>query len=213
MSIMPFPPKVSASRRCGCGTLGSAIQRMENCRSFAVAVLLMTVATVAAPATTPSPELPEVIEELEEVEVQGTPLFAMRKAIVEAEDRFFARYNELNQKDEFDIVCRQEQRLGTRISRRVCVPQLVDDATAAEAVGVMDAMLAGKSLGEALQSPRSELAVNVLTNRNAEYRDNMLRLLRNDRELRALVQEQKKMQDRYDKAHKERLRGRILLVE
>jgi hypothetical protein len=44
----------------------------------------------------------------------------LRQAVVEAEDRFHARYNELNDNDDFDVNCRQEARTGTKLERRIC---------------------------------------------------------------------------------------------
>jgi hypothetical protein len=59
---------------------------------------------------------------------------AVRKALVEAEDRFYARYNELNKDDEYDIVCRVEAPLGKRLRVRSCEPRFIEEATRDDSV-------------------------------------------------------------------------------
>ena len=68
--------------------------------------------------------------------VTGKPADAdqARKALVEAEDRFYARYNELNKDDEYDIVCRVEAPLGQRLRVRSCEPRFIEEATRDDAV-------------------------------------------------------------------------------
>ena len=58
---------------------------------------------------------------LEEVTVYGhLPLTTLRFEVYRAEDNYFASFNELNSKDEFDIYCRWEAPTGTRIKQRQC---------------------------------------------------------------------------------------------
>ncbi len=40
--------------------------------------------------------------------------------MVDLENRFYDLYNQLNKDDEFDVHCRKEARLGTRIASRIC---------------------------------------------------------------------------------------------
>jgi hypothetical protein len=56
----------------------------------------------------------------DEVIVEGRGLGALRSEIVRAEEAVFARFNDINSDDEFDIDCRMEIPLGSRVRRRVC---------------------------------------------------------------------------------------------
>jgi len=66
----------------------------------------------------------------EEVVVSGKPADPdqVRKALVEAEDRFYSRYNELNRDDDYDVQCRVEAPLGQRLKQRSCEPRFVVEA-------------------------------------------------------------------------------------
>ena len=56
----------------------------------------------------------------DEIIVEGRGLGALRSEIIRAEELVFARFNDINSDDEFDIDCRMEIPLGSRIPRRVC---------------------------------------------------------------------------------------------
>lgn len=59
---------------------------------------------------------------LEEILVSGVRVkpYELRKLIVEAETRFYERYNELNRKDEFDVDCIVFANTGTNLKHRSC---------------------------------------------------------------------------------------------
>jgi len=61
---------------------------------------------------------------LEEVIVSGSHLkpYELRQRIVEAEDRFYSRYNEINDEDEFDVNCIEFASTGTNLKHRICRP-------------------------------------------------------------------------------------------
>src|SRR5262249_60839401 len=66
---------------------------------------------------------------IDEIIVSGTRRLAeMRKEMVELEDRFLARYNELNKIPEFAINCYAEAAQNSRFLRRTCRPVFVDTA-------------------------------------------------------------------------------------
>lgn len=46
----------------------------------------------------------------------------LRQLLIETEDRFYARYNELNTINEFDINCYVAAPTGTNLKRRSCLP-------------------------------------------------------------------------------------------
>jgi hypothetical protein len=81
---------------------------------FAMAAVLVAGQSFAAAAN-------DTLSELNPVTVYGSRDIArLRQAVVEAEDRFYARYNELNDNDDYDVNCRMEARTGTRLERRIC---------------------------------------------------------------------------------------------
>ncbi|MBN1239268.1 MAG: hypothetical protein JXB36_12260 [Gammaproteobacteria bacterium] len=60
----------------------------------------------------------------EEIVVRGRTRAALRVQIRQAEDAFYERFNEINSDDDFDIHCRQEPVIGSRLPRRICQPDL-----------------------------------------------------------------------------------------
>lgn len=72
-----------------------------------------------------SPPMP-----LEEVTVRGRkPLSAQRRGIDAAEVDVWEAFNDANSDDRFDVTCRSEAPLGTRIPQQICRPSFLDDAT------------------------------------------------------------------------------------
>jgi hypothetical protein len=65
---------------------------------------------------------PESNSLLDEVVVRGkrVKLAEMRKELLQLEDRFYSRYNDLNTSNDFDIHCVNEARTGTRFIKRSC---------------------------------------------------------------------------------------------
>src|SRR5689334_9582583 len=63
----------------------------------------------------------------EEILVQAKRLSQLHAEVVAAEDRFFARYNELNKVNDFDVQCRLEAPTGSRRRQRTCETQLQAD--------------------------------------------------------------------------------------
>jgi len=71
-----------------------------------------------------SGERPDQDEPIEEVTVTGQRLIShLRLEALRAEDRAFDLFNQLNDDDQFDIVCRRESPTGTRIKYRQCAPK------------------------------------------------------------------------------------------
>lgn len=78
--------------------------------------------------SSPSTALPE------EIVVTGQKLLrVLNKQIEEAEDAMYGLFNELNDDDRYDIHCRWEAPLGTRMRQRVCRPEFLDNADRAVA--------------------------------------------------------------------------------
>ena len=70
------------------------------------------------------------IEVDEEVVVEGRSRAMLRVQIELAEEAVYARFNEINSNDEFDIHCRRVMLTGSNIPRRVCEPNFWRNAQA-----------------------------------------------------------------------------------
>lgn len=161
---------------------------------------------VAAPSPSPSPmPLPvsAAVEEevLDEVLVTGTKLWQLREAIILAEERFYLLYNELSEGDDFDVTCRMEAPLGTRLKKRMCHIQFMEDAQAEYA----QAFVAGTN--------SAPLPDQIWVQRSGEYRKNAAQLLRGHPELLKLAQAREQAEKKYNDERKKRFKGRWILFE
>jgi|GEM_PF-466721 len=86
------------------------------------------------------------IEVDEEVVVRGRSRAVLRAQIRLAEEAVYARFNEINSNDEFDIHCRQVVPLGSHIPRRVCEPNFWRTAQARMGEETVLAMQGGAAL-------------------------------------------------------------------
>ena len=102
------------------------------------ALCLIVLAALGAPAlgqnAAPVP-VPQV-SGADEVIVRGRTGSRMRVELERVEDAVYERFNALNSRDEFDIVCMNDAPLGSRMPVRECLPQfaLTADARAAQDV-------------------------------------------------------------------------------
>ena len=84
---------------------------------------------------------------IEEVVVRGQkPLSAYRRDVDAAEVEVWEAYNDANSDDQFDVTCRLEVPLGTRIPQQVCRPRFLDKATS-RAAGAMLQLDKSSSVG------------------------------------------------------------------
>jgi hypothetical protein len=82
-------------------------------------LLLMSccIAASAIPAASSSTDMTR----LDEAVVTGKfPVHELRTQARDAQQRFFDRYNELNDLDEYDVICRIEAPIGSRLTQRSC---------------------------------------------------------------------------------------------
>ena len=71
----------------------------------------------------------EVADVFDEVTVLGVrELGALRAEVTRAEDRAYTLFNELNDDDRYDVICKKETRLGSQIPRRICQMRIVREA-------------------------------------------------------------------------------------
>ena len=77
----------------------------------------------------------EVDATIDEITVVGArTLGAMRAKVTMAEDQVYALYNDLNEDDGYDIICKRETRIGSQIPKRVCLARMYREALAEETV-------------------------------------------------------------------------------
>lgn len=162
--------------------------------------------TVTPPAAAASPT-----EITEEVVVRGTRLYELRAAIVAAEDKFFARYNELNKVDDFDIQCSVTAPTGSKLKERGCLTKMqlrAQSDQAREFVQMLQDQAAGLSGTPPITDPNT-----VFLARYEDYKENMLYLLKMNPELRRLVREREDAEKRYNEERKRRFKGKWILFE
>lgn len=103
---------------------------------------------------------------IDEITVIGAPdLLALRVEIVRAEDEIYRIFNELNEDDDYDMICKNEKPVGTHIARRVCRARLFREAMAEDAKRAMDGdlmtgtMINTKKHNEILQKKLHSMAL------------------------------------------------------
>jgi len=132
-----------------------------------------------------SDDVPEVVVE--------SKLYKLREAIIEAEDRFHARYNELNDDHQYDIRCSWEAPTGTLLKRRHCEARFAIEA-AQQDVGNM---LSTTGTGGVFV-PWAQI---TNANRMAELKNHMMQVIRSHPELIKLLLERDRVAKRYDEIY------------
>ncbi len=146
----------------------------------------------ADPPPTPEPTLS--IPEVDVTAERYSDFWRMRQDVEQAEDRFYARYDELIATPQFKVHCQTEAPTGTRLRVHVCRGQFIDDATAAEA--------------QALLEGRPYVPAYSLVNRQyADFRKQMLAVLAKDPQLRRLLADRIVSEARYE-ALRQRVYGK-----
>lgn len=169
--------------------------------------MALTVAHAAAAADA-KPDFAETVSktstELDEVIVSGglSSLSDLRKAIVEAEDRFLTRYNELNKSWLHDVKCVTYQPTGTRIPVRHCEPNFIADAK-------RDVIVNGLHGGNLGDVAGREMTVSQWG--QPELQKHMKALVESDAALQRALVERALLIERYAKVRKEKLDGQKLV--
>lgn len=71
----------------------------------------------------------EAEDTIDEITVMGArPLALMRAEVVVAEQAVYDLYNELNDDDDYDIICKKQTQIGSQIPKRVCQARMYRDA-------------------------------------------------------------------------------------
>lgn len=149
----------------------------------------------------------------DEVVVRGTRLRELKAEIVAAEERFYARYNELNKVDDYDIECALDTHTGTKIPQRRCFTRLQLAARSQHGFETLQ-MFQDQSEGTGrVPRPPNTDPDAVWLARYDDYRDNMLYLLKMNPDLRRLAREREAAERRFNAEYKRRLGGRLVVFE
>jgi hypothetical protein len=116
----------------------------------------------------------------DEVIVRGRTRADLRLQIKLAQDAVFARFNDINSTDDFDVHCRDEMLTGSRIPRRICQANFWRDAQANAGQETVHALQGGYAVD-------SELFVAEALYRRTQFNEEMRRLVREDGELKAAM--------------------------
>jgi len=102
--------------------------RHQFCMNSDMKTLTVAIVLVLSAAPLFSQESGEAVNE---ATVAGAPsLESMRAELERVEDVVYAIFNELNDDDAYDIICRRETRVGSQIRYRVCLASVLRDTVA-----------------------------------------------------------------------------------
>jgi hypothetical protein len=151
---------------------------------------------------------PEPVTELDEVAVLGKTLRKLQREVIEAEDRFYERFNTLNTADDFDIHCRMDKATGTRVPKRQCRIRFLADAAAINGQEFLRG-LTSAAAARGVNTPLAALQPQWLQRRE-EYRQTARALLEKNPDLLALAAEWTRVQEQYDRVRQQRLKDGIV---
>ncbi len=155
---------------------------------------VLTLPALAAVPAGPNSDLDEVTVSGERVKIE-----ALRKEIVQLEDRFYDRYNELNTIDDFDIHCIEEARTGTRFIKRSCRAVYQEQALAEEGQAAFKILQRFREKGPTVSDSGPPVPATVTIERRLpEYKKNLQEVARRDPELTRLLEERGRLIERYD---------------
>jgi hypothetical protein len=172
-------------------------------RPFRSPLLLLLAALLSLPAAAAAP--PGSKSELDEVTVSGerVKIEAMREQIVQLEDDFYDRYNELNTIDDFDIHCIEEARTGTRFIKRSCRAVYQEQALAEEGQAAFKILQRFREKGPTVSDSGPPVPASVTIERRLpEYKRNIEEVARKNPELSKLLEERARLIEKYDAALK-----------
>jgi len=176
-------------------------RRSTFCRSrLLVAGVALGLLLPAVRAAEPATDAAMTTRPLEEVEIIGKKLYQLQREVIEAEERYYALYNELNTNDDFDVHCEMHAPLGTKIKNRICTAVYIAKAQEAEAKAFLD--------GETV-APTAQVALM----RQNDYRKSVIAVLKANPRLYQLLRERNELEQKYERVRKERMKGRWILFE
>ena len=179
-----------------------------------VFLLLCSLFAGAQPADNAGVQTPE------EIVVNPTESFPiLRRQIIEAEENLFSIYNELNEDDEFDVICTYENRPGSRLREHVCRPAYFWIARNGEAMrmyGAVGATFDPTKGGGGAYSPNIStdpgssagrgrgLGVEILGRYNRDMEDKIIAVIQKSPEFVEAVSEYNVLSEQYQTIREER---------
>ena len=160
---------------------------------------LIISAALSAPALgqNAAPAPVQQVAGADEVIVRGRAGNRMRVEIERVENAVYERFNALNSRDEFDIVCMNEAPVGSHMTVRECLPQFALTAERRTAQDVLRRMQGDSFSGN------SQIHFMRMDQKGAELVAEMQRLAREDeqllRELTRLAELKQSLGDRVGK--------------
>jgi hypothetical protein len=173
----------------------------------------LMVGAIAAPAfAAADPKEAQAIETPDDVVIRAKrmKLYEMRMEMVQVEDRFYAKYNELNTDDDYDVVCSLVARTGEIRKTRKCRPAFVEgiqSVYARSVVGMFNSAIEGPPF-HIPSTPDAQLFSMW-----HEMKDHALKVINKSPELRAMIRHREALERSYRAEQKIRLNGRLLLLE
>ena len=137
--------------------------------------------------------------EIEEIVIKGRleRLGELRRAIQDTEDRIYARYNELNDDDAYDIECVERAPTGRRITARFCNPKYVGEKAHVEAQKHTDVPIGTQK--DVRFATRAELLSSSLR----EFQRRMRDIAAKDAKMREELVERDRLEKAYRKLQRE----------
>lgn len=177
-------------------------------------VALMAGAVSAPVFAAADPDPAVSIESPEDVVIRAKrmKLYQLRMEMVEVENRFYAKYNELNTDDQFDVSCTAVALTGEIRKTRQCRPVFLERFEGQYAAEV-SAMFDGTR--SASEGP-SHFATQPAAQLFAKYQDmksHVIGLINQSPELKRMVRHREALEKSYQEEQKVRLNGRLILVE
>jgi hypothetical protein len=190
----------------GVHTAEGFFRLQRKIRSYGAWALLATAwALLAAPGAygASAAVVDEKPTELDEALVKGRRgLDQFREAMVRVEDQFYARFNELNSDDDFDVHCATEVSAGTRLKRRYCRANFEADAQEAAGENHWDAEERTQRIPPMPWEPPIPARVAMEPRRRA-FREDMIKTATEHPELLELLRQRAALAERYEKLRRE----------
>lgn len=202
---MPHLLLVAVGVQCPAAShgLASAFSVFFSVRFVLIAAVLLLLGplTFAADATEPPAEVT-----VDEVVVRAARLRLdeQRREIERLEDQIYARYNDLNTDDNYDVICSDYTRTGTQLTQRYCRPMFEEQAKIEEgrvAFQALQLIRESQKMAGSVQLPESPVP-KILAQMPA-YQKHMKKIVEKDPQLRRLLRERAAVAEQMERTRKE----------
>src|SRR5512139_2468615 len=176
---------------------------MDMCRRLSCKLLALVALSPAAFAA-----IDPAGTQLDEVVVTGRQLDVLRKEHIRTEDEFFDRYNTLIGRQEYQVHCRVEQPLGSRVPRSYCRAGYEDNAVAQagrEAVIMLQYVYDSLRRGAPPVNPvtTTTVAPSSIAARRADFQRQVREVVIRDPQLLQTLVRHAQLMDRYNRVQQE----------